>query len=60
MRRKTIPIYSYECETCDRIMDVLCKYEEMDQPCPMCGQDMVRQLSAPAGKVAKGVYDEFL
>jgi putative FmdB family regulatory protein len=55
-----MPIYDYECEECDRIREVLCKWEAVEQDCPMCDQPMQRQLSAPAGKVAKGVYDEFL
>ncbi len=57
-----MPIFSYKCYECKHEFDVLCKYEERVQTCPECDDhtSTKRQVSAPRGRVAKGVYDEFL
>lgn len=55
-----MPIYSYECDQCEWEGTILCKYEEVEQPCPECGEKAIRQLSAPKGYVKRSVYDEFL
>ncbi len=56
-----MPIYGYKCNKCEEEFDVLCGYTEYEQRCPECeSMDTKRQLSAPSGKVTKGVYEEML
>lgn len=56
-----MPIYEYHCNKCGEKFDQLCGYKEYEQRCPECeSMDTKRQLSAPHGKVVKGVYEEFL
>ena len=49
-----MPLYEYECKSCDQIVEVLVRSSE-DQPlCPSCGAKKLQQvLSVPAAPAVK-------
>ena len=56
-----MPIYEYKCNHCEEKFDVLCAYTDREQRCPECERmDTKRGLSAPHGKVVKGIYETML
>jgi len=56
-----MPIYEYICNKCKEEFDALCGYKEYEQRCPECeSMNTTRKLSAPHGKVTKGIYEKML
>lgn len=43
-----MPMYTYNCETCDEKKEMLVKMEARDNAtCPDCGGDLVRGIDSP-------------
>lgn len=59
--RTTLPAYDFKCEQCDKIIEVICSWKELDdQDCETCGDKMI-QIIRPANVVIapkdKATYD---
>ncbi len=37
-----MPLYDYECESCDKVVEIFCRYEDRDQNCDVCKSKMNR------------------
>ena len=42
-----MPLYDYRCQSCDKTVELLVRSPEASPPCPTCGDEMVRLVSAP-------------
>lgn len=50
-----MPLYEYECKSCDRIVEMLVRNFDEKIACPDCGQgDLDRVLSVTAAPSVKG------
>ena len=44
-----MPLYEYQCVNCNERVEIIQKHSDPPQaPCPSCGNDIKRLLSAPA------------
>lgn len=51
-----MPLYDFECKACDKVVEKICKYSEIEQQvCPNCGAKLHFMKSAPAGFKFNGV-----
>lgn len=51
-----MPLYEFDCKTCDKVVERICRYSEIkDQVCPNCGAKVEKRESAPAGFKFNGV-----
>ncbi|MGI9473352.1 MAG: FmdB family zinc ribbon protein [Rubripirellula sp.] len=50
-----MPIYEYECKSCDDVVEVLVRTQSEPAECPSCGDTKIeRVLSVPAAPSVKG------
>lgn len=50
-----MPLYEYECKSCDQVVEVLVRSPSETAECPECGESgLERQLSVPAAPAVKG------
>jgi putative FmdB family regulatory protein len=50
-----LPIYEYECEQCNKRVEILQKLSDTPlETCPSCGGKVHKMVSSPAGLVFKG------
>ncbi len=50
-----MPLYEYECATCDKTVEVLVRTQTETAECPDCGQGkLTRIVSAPAAPASSG------
>lgn len=50
-----MPLYEYECKSCDNVVEVLVRSQNEKAECPNCGdQELERVLSVPAAPSVKG------
>lgn len=57
-----MPLYDFECKTCDIAFERQCKIAEKDKTtCPKCGGDDVKQLIVPPTVILfhAGWYEHF-
>lgn len=51
-----MPLYDFDCKTCDKVVEKICKYSEIEQQvCPNCGAKLQFRKSAPASFKFNGV-----
>jgi putative FmdB family regulatory protein len=41
-----MPLYEYYCESCDKTFEKIFKQQEDKTPCPDCGQEAFKAVSA--------------
>ncbi len=46
-----MPLFDYKCGKCSVVSELLVKRPDASPPCPLCGSETVKQVSAPYGKV---------
>lgn len=50
-----MPLYEYQCKSCDQVVEVLVRSEKDTGKCPSCGETRLeRLLSVPAAPAVKG------
>ncbi len=50
-----MPLYEYDCKSCNHVVEVLVRTKDQKPQCPDCGgDDLERQISAPASPSVKG------
>lgn len=47
-----MPLYDFSCTNCGPVKDVFAKMEDMEVPCPKCGEDMQRLFSPTRNIIA--------
>ncbi|TWU67023.1 Zinc ribbon domain protein [Crateriforma conspicua] len=49
-----MPLYEYECKTCEKTVEVLVRNESKEPECPGCGDhDLEKLISVPASPAVK-------
>ena len=50
-----MPLYEYECKSCDKTVEILVRLPQDQPQCPVCGKTQLDRLwSVPAAPAVKG------